>query len=67
MMVCICHGVTDRDILTAAASGICSMQGLEDELNVAASCGRCLDSVRQILYESVDCWTDSAQQISIAL
>jgi len=43
------------------------MLGLEEELDVAASCGRCSDYARQILDESEVCRADSVQQISVAL
>ncbi|MCP4992683.1 MAG: bacterioferritin [Gammaproteobacteria bacterium] len=50
-----------------ATNGVCSMQGLGEELNVATCCGRCSDCARQILDESVACRADSSQQVSIAL
>ncbi|MCW8906150.1 MAG: bacterioferritin-associated ferredoxin [Sedimenticola sp.] len=52
MYVCICHGVTDKQIRTAAESGIDSLEGLSEHLSVATCCGRCADCARQLLRES---------------
>jgi bacterioferritin-associated ferredoxin len=41
MYVCICHAVTDKDIIKAAENGACSLKDLSNELNVATCCGRC--------------------------
>ena len=41
MYVCICNGITDRDIRQAAAAGASTLNDLTRELGVAAGCGRC--------------------------
>ncbi|SDW95769.1 bacterioferritin-associated ferredoxin [Marinobacter mobilis] len=51
MYVCLCHGVTDRDIRAAAESGISSMRQLGKELGVGRQCGRCATYAREILRE----------------
>lgn len=53
MYVCICHGVTDKQIRAAAENGIDSLEGLSRQLNVATCCGRCADCAEQLLQESV--------------
>jgi len=49
MYVCLCHGVTDRDIRAAADSGVTSMRQLGKELGVGTQCGRCAITAREIL------------------
>jgi len=49
MYVCICHAVTDRDIMKAVDKGATSLQDLSDELNVATCCGRCADCANNLL------------------
>ncbi len=51
MYVCICHSVTDRDIIKAAEKGAASLQDLSDALNVATRCGRCASCAKNILKE----------------
>lgn len=52
MYVCICHGVTDRQIREAVCDGVASMRALRQELGVASNCGRCAPYAKQILDES---------------
>ncbi|WP_100639159.1 bacterioferritin-associated ferredoxin [Marinobacter salexigens] len=52
MYVCLCHGVTDRDIREAAENGVSSMRQLGKELGVGTQCGRCASMARGILRES---------------
>lgn len=43
MIVCLCHRVSDRDIVRAAHGGCCSFEELQFELGVATGCGACLE------------------------
>ncbi|MCH8499213.1 MAG: bacterioferritin-associated ferredoxin [Marinobacter sp.] len=52
MYVCLCHGVTDRDIREAAANGCNSVRQLGKEMGVGRQCGRCASMAREILRES---------------
>ena len=52
MYVCLCTGVTDRDIREAADKGVSSMRQLGKELGVGRQCGRCACMAREILRES---------------
>lgn len=47
MYVCICNKVTDKQIHQAVEEGVCSMQGLTEELNVASCCGKCKSCARK--------------------
>ena len=41
MYICICNGITERDIRTAVAEGASTLDCLRDQLGVAAGCGTC--------------------------
>lgn len=49
MYVCICNGITEKQIRAAAASGAGSLQELRDQLGVASQCGSCSDMAMSIL------------------
>lgn len=53
MYVCICNGVTDRDIRKAADQGARTLDALGEQLKVATCCGRCADCARQVLHEAI--------------
>ena len=48
MIVCLCHRVSDRDIVAAVRSGTHRFEQLQDDLLVAVSCACCADSAREI-------------------
>ena len=52
MYVCLCNGITDRDIRACAEEGACSLRDLERCLGVGASCGRCKPAAKEILNDS---------------
>lgn len=52
MYVCLCKGVTDRDIKAAINNGACSMGQLRKTLGVASQCGKCSTSARELLQEA---------------
>lgn len=52
MYVCICQGVTDRQIREAVGEGCGSMRQLRQQLGVAATCGRCATYAKQMLDET---------------
>jgi bacterioferritin-associated ferredoxin len=49
--VCICNGVTDRDIRQAAEAGCRSVAELTMRTGCGATCGSCLDMAAQLLDE----------------
>lgn len=49
MYVCICNGVTDRQIREAAASGVRSVAELTMRTGCGATCGTCLETAAGIL------------------
>jgi bacterioferritin-associated ferredoxin len=52
MYICLCNGITDRDIRQAAAAGASTLNDLQRELGVAAGCGRCASCAHAVLCES---------------
>ena len=52
MYVCICNGVTDRDIRQAADAGCRSLAELTMRTGCGATCGTCLDMAAQLLHEA---------------
>ena len=51
MFVCICNGVTDKQIREAVADGAVSLQDLHDQLGVASQCGSCSEHAMSLLHE----------------
>ena len=52
MYVCICNGITDRDIRQAADAGCRSLAELTMRTGCGACCGTCLDTAAQVLEEA---------------
>ncbi|HTQ73164.1 MAG TPA: bacterioferritin-associated ferredoxin [Burkholderiales bacterium] len=52
MYVCLCNGVTDRDIREAVSRGARSVKDLRRELGVASDCGKCAGCAREVLSEA---------------
>lgn len=52
MFVCVCNGVTERQIRQAIDRGARSLPELTAALGVAAGCGACADYARRMLENS---------------
>ncbi|WP_439107591.1 bacterioferritin-associated ferredoxin [Congregibacter sp.] len=52
MYVCICNGITEKQIRSAVAGGANSLQLLRDELGVASQCGSCTDHALSLLEDA---------------
>jgi len=52
MYVCLCNGLTDRD-LRNSADGSCSVAMVYRSLGCEPQCGKCVPFVRQMLREAV--------------
>ena len=53
MYVCLCSGVTDKDIKRAASNGATSVEDLKNTLGVASQCGSCAQAALDVLYENL--------------
>ncbi len=51
MYVCICNGITDRQIREAIAEGASSVEELHDTLGVASQCGSCSEHALSLIHE----------------
>lgn len=57
MIVCVCKSVSDRKIRASIAEGVDSFDELQFELGVASCCGKCAESVRDVMMQSGVCAT----------
>lgn len=53
MYVCICKGITDRDIREAVDSGANSFRKVRNALGVSTQCGKCACQAKEIVKESI--------------
>jgi len=53
MYVCVCKGITDRQIKAAIDNGASSLGQLRKALGVASQCGKCSVMTREILNEAL--------------
>ena len=51
MFVCICNGVTDKQIRQAVATGANDLETLQSRLSVANNCGECACMAQQLIDE----------------
>ena len=49
MIVCVCHGVSDRAIVAEVQRGCTSFEALQSTTRVATCCGCCEDCARQVM------------------
>ena len=52
MIVCVCHGVSDREIKTAIKNGAASVADLSANLGVATCCGCCRETCEDMVAEA---------------
>lgn len=52
MYICVCNGITDREIRSCVEQGACCMADLQRELGVATQCGRCAAHARELLQDA---------------
>lgn len=55
MYICICNGVTEREIRGAVSLGSATLQDLKRDLGIAACCGKCEPDARRVLGECSGC------------
>lgn len=53
MYVCICKGITEKQVKAAVDDGCTSLRELRAELGVASNCGKCACHAREVLNESL--------------
>ncbi|HEV3104656.1 MAG TPA: (2Fe-2S)-binding protein [Trinickia sp.] len=55
MIVCVCKSVSDRKIRASIADGVDTFDELQFELGVATCCGKCEETVREVMAQSGVC------------
>lgn len=53
MYVCVCKGITDRQIKAAIDQGASTLGQVRKALGVATQCGKCAVTTREILEEAL--------------
>ncbi|MCW8127073.1 bacterioferritin-associated ferredoxin [Microbulbifer halophilus] len=53
MYVCICKGITDRQIKEAVYDGSTSVKTLRRHLGVSSQCGRCAELTQELIEETM--------------
>jgi len=51
MYVCVCQGITDRQIREAVQRGVASLSELQNDLPVGGCCGRCIPTTQEVIDE----------------
>ena len=51
MYICVCHGITDRQIRRVVEQGASSLGEVQMQLPVGACCGRCEPAARELIRE----------------
>lgn len=62
MYVCLCKNITCGQIRSAACKGACTVRDLKEQLGVASQCGKCAQSARGILEESLQQGSEEPEQ-----
>ncbi len=52
MYICLCNGLTDRDVKTAVASGAQRIANVYELLGAAPQCAKCSVHIREIIRET---------------
>lgn len=53
MFVCVCKGITDKDIRQAVNQGDQSIKIIKETLGVASQCGGCVTLAKEIIDEQL--------------
>ena len=54
MLVCHCHGITDRQIRRLVKGGACSIRDVARATGAGLRCGGCRSNIRQVVAEAVE-------------
>ena len=52
MYVCVCHGITERQIIRAVEQGARTLGEVQMQLPVGGCCGRCEDCAREVIRDT---------------
>ena len=54
MYICLCKGITDKEIAEAVNNGAESMREIRQQLGVASGCGTCADAAREVIAQTLE-------------
>lgn len=66
MIVCVCHAVSDKDIVRHAQAGCGSFDALQDRTRVATCCGCCESCAREVFDEARQAGSGHSKVIRVA-
>jgi bacterioferritin-associated ferredoxin len=49
MYVCLCHGVTDKEIRRLGDQGHRSIRAIQSQCNAGANCGACINQLKELI------------------
>jgi bacterioferritin-associated ferredoxin len=64
MYVCVCHGITERQIVRAVQQGARTLGEVQMQLPVAGCCGRCEDCARDVIRDCQRMNADSSSAVA---
>lgn len=64
MYVCICLGVTDKQIIKTINEGAHTMKALTKELSVGSQCGKCCQCTKKILNNELAKQADNEDKVA---
>ncbi len=53
MLVCVCNGISDRQIDSAMAEGVSSFSSLKKELGIGNCCGQCVSFAKDMFSDKI--------------
>jgi len=53
MLVCICNGISDKDIDSALQEGATSYKALQARLGLGGNCGQCASFAKQMVSDKI--------------
>jgi bacterioferritin-associated ferredoxin len=66
MFVCVCNGITQRQVQEAIDAGADSLEDLTFALGVASGCGTCAAFTRELLLHALEARRTSPAVLSLA-
>ena len=53
MLVCVCNGISDKQIDSALANGSSSFQQIKSELGIGNCCGQCIPFAKDMVSDKI--------------
>ena len=66
MFVCLCSGITEKQIIEAVKAGESSIEALSARLGVGMNCGSCINYTQDLIQQHYDPAKDAAVFYQVA-